>query len=50
MNNVMLAFLVPMVCMTLVIVTNILKILKRMFVQIDRIEVKLLDIEGRIHI
>ncbi|MBU1087221.1 MAG: hypothetical protein KKD05_06850 [Candidatus Omnitrophica bacterium] len=47
MNLIMLSFIVPIVCLTLALVTSVLKIIKRMSLQIDQMEIKLLDIESR---
>jgi len=40
--------MIPIVCGILVLVTSVLKIIKRMSRQVDMIEMKLLDIENRI--
>jgi hypothetical protein len=49
MSTGLIAFMVPVVCVILVLVTGALKILKKISRQIDLMEVKLLDIEGKIH-
>jgi hypothetical protein len=49
MSTGMIAFIIPIVCVTLALVTNILKTLKRMASQIDKMEIKLLEMEGKVH-
>ncbi|MFH1061513.1 MAG: hypothetical protein V1747_01335 [Candidatus Omnitrophota bacterium] len=48
MYLMLLAFMVPVVCATLVLVTTILKIIKRISLQIDQLEIKILDLEAKI--
>jgi len=47
MQIMFISFMIPIVCGILVIVTAVLKIIKRMSHQINQMEVKLLDIENR---
>ncbi|MBU1045273.1 MAG: hypothetical protein KJ915_12860 [Candidatus Omnitrophica bacterium] len=43
----LMSFMLPIVCGILIVVTIVLKIIKRMSMQIDHMEIKLLDIENR---